>query len=85
MKVKDEIIQNINAKFNLKVSDLNKNVEALEAYKNKTEKKALKKLRQKARKEAEENTIEHASIDVGDKDENENCRVSGRKNMLSSK
>ena len=35
----------------------------------------------KAKKEVEENTIEHASIDIGDEDENENCRVSGRKNM----
>ena len=53
-KRKDDIIKNINAGFNAFVADLNNKVNALETFKNdsvKKEKKAQKKLRQKAEKE----------------------------------
>ena len=78
-KVKDEIIQNINAHFNQKVSDLKTDVEELEAFKKQTikaEKKASKKLRQKQKslnvKEDIKNTFEHELVIDSDKDVNEN-------------
>ena len=54
MKVKEEIIQNINSGFNQKVYDLKDKLECLEQEKKeaiKKEKKATKRKRQKARKE----------------------------------
>ena len=59
-KVKDEIIQNLNAGFQKKVADLNSKVKGLESFKretHKSEKRATKKLRQKAEKEAAKTKI----------------------------
>ena len=67
--VKDEIIQNINSHFNTKVSDLNSKVEELEAFKKetyKTEKKVLKKQRQKCLKVADKSNIEPEDKDINE-------------------
>ena len=65
----DSIIQNINAHFNSKVSELNSKVVELENFKKEThkmEKKALKKQKQKLLK------VDKNRNDAGEKDVNEN-------------
>ena len=91
-KRKDDIIKNINAGFNAFVADLNNKVNALETFKNdsvKKEKKAQKKLRQKAEKEiakTEQSKQTERSEEMEDyvtKDDNENNRVPEVANITS--
>ena len=67
-KIKDVMIQNINAHLNMKVADLSTKEEELKAVKKESiEKKALKKQRQKILKQANKSNVEPV-----DKDLNEN-------------
>ena len=71
--MKDEIIHNLNAEFHRKVAKLNTKVEELETFRRETiksEKKALKKHRQKAEKEVVENAFEPAAESFKDTNAN---------------
>ena len=83
-KRKDDIIKNLNAGFNTVVADLNNKVNELETFKNasiKKEKKAQKKLRQKAEKEIAKTELSKQTErsegmeEDETKDDNENNRI----------